>query len=103
MFWSAIQADLLTFGTKFEPEFGSYHHLPAEGGESFAHKFFVRVRSVNFSGIEERDTAFDGRAKKRDHLLLVCRTTVAKAHSHTAQPDSRHFQIAVAKFALLHV
>src|ERR1700730_11752287 len=28
---------------------------------------------------------------------------VAKAHSHAAEPDRRDFQIALSKFALLHV
>ena len=35
-------------------------------------------------------------------LLLVCGRTVAKAHSHAAESESRDFQIAFSKFALLH-
>jgi hypothetical protein len=86
---------------KLPPEFCGNHHLPTERSESLTNKFFVRERSVNLSGIEERDPAVDGRSNQRDHLLLVCRRTVAKAHSHAAEPDRRDFQIAFSKFALL--
>src|SRR5262249_45394473 len=50
----------LSVGLKFEPELGGDNHLLAEGREGFAHEFFVCERAVNFSGIEERDAAFDG-------------------------------------------
>jgi hypothetical protein len=62
--------------------------LPRERGEGFAQELFVGERAVNFSGVEERDAAFDRRPKKRDHLPLVCGRTVGKAHSHAAEPDS---------------
>ena len=52
------------FGIKLEPELGGYHDLPAEGSEGFAHEFFVCERAVGFSGIEECDAAFDGRANQ---------------------------------------
>src|SRR6266568_2176125 len=104
-FWPTIQA--LPTGTsvriKFEPELRCYHHSPAERSESFAHKFFVSERAVNFSGIEESDAAFHGCPKQRRHLLLVFGWTVGKTHAHAAQPDSRDFQITVSKFALLHI
>src|SRR5207245_9434377 len=57
--WPTIQADLFTFRTKFETEFGCYHHLTTERSKRFADELFIRERSVNFSGIEERDAAFD--------------------------------------------
>jgi len=72
-----------------------------ERGEGFTHKFFVYERAVHFSSIEERDTAFHGCADNRDHLLLVFGRTVAEAHSHAAEPESRNFQAAISKFALL--
>ena len=99
------KADILSLTKirRFETKLGGYHHLPAEGGESFVYKFFVCVRAVNFSGIEERNAAFDCRPNQRDHLLLVVSRAVSKAHSHAAQPDSRDFQIALSKFALFHV
>src|SRR5262245_60785186 len=60
--WPTIQPHptRLSVGLKFESELRGYHHLPAEGGERFAHEFFVCERAVNFSGIEECDAAFDG-------------------------------------------
>src|SRR6266568_4403674 len=64
--------------------------------------FFGRKRTVRFSGVEESDAAFDGRTNQRDHLLLVCRRTVTKAHSHAAKPESRNFQVTISKFSLLH-
>ena len=48
-------------GIKVEPELRGYHDLPTEGGEGFAHEFFVRERPVGFGGVEECDAAFDGR------------------------------------------
>ena len=70
-----------------EAELGGDHHLVAERSESFAHEFFVRERTVHFGGIEEGDAAFDGRTNQRDPFLLVDRGTVAKAHSHAAEPN----------------
>jgi hypothetical protein len=60
--WPTIQPSQtpLRSGIKFEPELGGYHDLPTEGSEGFAHEFFVRERTVRFSGIEECDAAFDG-------------------------------------------
>src|SRR5438132_2179061 len=58
--WPAIQADLLTFRTKFESELsGNYHSLTLRS-QRFANELFIGERAVNFSGIEECDTAFDG-------------------------------------------
>ncbi len=37
-----------------------------------------------------------------NQLLLVWRRSVAVTHAHAAEPDSRNFQVAVSKFALLH-
>jgi hypothetical protein len=47
-------------------------------------------------------TGATGRADQRDRLLLACGWTKAKAQPHTAEPKGRHFQITLAKFALLH-
>src|SRR5438067_10173311 len=41
-------------------------------------------------------------AEQRDHLLLVLGRAVGKAHAHAAQADGRHFEVALAEFALLH-
>ena len=98
----AIQADLLTFGTNFETELGSDHYFFTERSERFACEFFVRERTVHFSGIEKRHTLFKCRSNQRNHLLLVLGRTIAKAHSHAAQPNGRDFQVTLTKFALLH-
>ena len=45
---------------------------------------------------------FDGFPKQRDHLLLVFRRAIGKAHSHAAKPESRNLQAALSEFALLH-
>ena len=39
---------------------GSNHHLLTKGSEGFSNKFFVCERTINFSGIEKRNTVFDG-------------------------------------------
>ena len=77
--------------------------LLANGSERFAHEFFVGERTIDFGGIEECNAAFDGRADQRNPVLLVDRRTVAEAHSHAAEPDGRDFQVALSKFALLHL
>src|SRR6266550_469971 len=98
----AAVLDLLPAGITSDPELRGDHHLPAQWRQRFAYELFVGVRTVNFGGIEERDAPFDGRANERDHRLLVRWETVALAHPHAAEPQRRHFQIALSKFALLH-
>src|SRR4026207_2530124 len=98
----AIQADLLAFGIKFESKLRGNYHLFAERSKRFAHEFFIRERTVPFGSIEERDASFAGCPNQRDHLLLFFRRTVAKTHSHAAQPDGRNFQISLSKFPFLH-
>src|SRR6266516_4996955 len=100
--WPTILAQLLPIGTKFEPEFGGDHHLPTEGSKRFAHQFFVCERAVRFSGVEEGDAPFDGFTYKSNHLLLVCRRAVGKAHAHAAESEGRDFQVVLSKCALLH-
>ena len=88
---------------QIESEFRRDHHLLAKRFQCFAHEFFVGVRAVNFSGIEERNAAFHTRAQKRNHLLFVLGRAVRKTHAHAAEPDRRYFQwIILSKFALLH-
>ena len=43
-----------------EPELRGDHHLLAERCEGLADELFVGERTVDFSGIEEGDAAFDG-------------------------------------------
>src|SRR5271166_2146726 len=103
MFGTAVQPGLFAGARiKLEPKLGGDHHLPTERSESFAHEFFVCERPINLGGVEECDTAFSGRPNYRNHFLFVPRRTVAKTHSHAAEPKGRNFQVAFSKFALLH-
>src|ERR1700730_3655659 len=86
-----------------KPELGGDHYLIAEGSEGFAHELFVYERAVNLGGVKESDAAFHRCAENRGHLLLIFWRAVRKAHAHAAEPDGRDFQVAVSKFALLHL
>ncbi len=90
-------------GSMFEPEFGRDHHLSAEGGERLAHQFFVGEGTVDFRRVEKGDASFDRRVQKIDHLRAGANRRIAKGHTHTAQPERRNFQTAVAKFSCLHL
>src|SRR5436309_2865689 len=46
--------------------------------------------------------ASDGRPDQRDPLPLVYGRAVAEAQAHAAEPEGRHFQVALSEFALLH-
>ena len=100
--WSTVDADLLAFGTDLESELGGDHHSLTHWSQRFADELFVREWAVNFSGVEERDASFHCCSQKRDHLLLILRRTVARAHSHAAESDCRYCQTALSKFTLLH-
>ena len=88
--------------TQFEPKFCRDHHLLTEGGKAFAHELFVGERAVDFRRIEEGHAAFDGGAEKNEHLLSVFGRTIGIAHSHTTEPESRDFQVALSKYPFLH-
>src|SRR5437762_1351258 len=89
--------------SEVEPELGGDDYLLSKRSEPFADEFFICKGAINFSSIEERDAAFDGGVKKRNHLLFIFRRAVRKTHSHAAEPDRRNFQITFPKFALLHI
>src|SRR6266511_2325502 len=88
-------------GSSLNPNLVAITTCPRKG-EGFAHKFFVREGAVDFGCVEEGDAAIDGRPEKGDHLLPVSGRTVAKAHPHAAELDSRDFQVATSEFAFLH-
>src|SRR5438132_14152789 len=72
--------------------------------ERFADEFFVRVWTVDFSGIKKRHGAIDRGADQRNHLLLILRRAVRKTHAHTPESDRRNFQrIALPKCMRLHI
>ena len=91
----AVECALLA-AVAIESEFGGDGHLAAEGREGFADEFLVGERAVNFGGIEERDTLFDGRADDGDHLLFIPRRAITKAHTHAAEAEGGDFQIALS-------
>jgi hypothetical protein len=76
--------------------------MVAYGGKRFAHEFLVRKWTIGLSRIEEGDATVNSRPNEGDHFLPVPGQTVVGAHAHAAKPDSRHFQVAISKFALLH-
>ncbi len=92
----------MAVGTNLDAEFGGDHHLFSEGSHRFTDERFIRKRAVHLGGIEKRDTAFERRSNQRDHLLLIGKRRVGKAHSHAAEPERRHLQVALSEFALLH-
>jgi hypothetical protein len=97
-----IQAQLLPAGTEIVAEFAGDHYLVPEGRQRFAYQFLVRKRTVDLSGVEEGDAAFYCFTDQRYHFIPVGGGAAMVTHSHAAEPDSRNFQVAVSKFALLH-
>src|SRR5579862_6381045 len=83
-------------------KFGGNYYIGAERSESFAYQLFVSEGTIHFRGVEERDAALNGRANKRDPLLLVDCRPQAKAQSHAAKSKRGDFQITSSKFAFLH-
>ena len=92
----------LPAGSNVNPNFVAMTTRSRNGAERLADELLVRERAVGFGGVEERHAAFDGGPHERDHLLPVHRRAVREAHSHAAEPEGRHFQIALAKCARLH-
>jgi hypothetical protein len=68
----------------------------------FAHKFFVDKRAVDFCGIEKGNANLHCFADQRYHCTPVGSGAAMVTHAHAAKADSRNFQVAVSKFALLH-
>src|SRR4029077_2280795 len=81
--------------SQVEAKFGGDHYLLSKGSERFTHDCFVCEGTICFGGVEKCDAAFDGRPDQRDHCPLVACRTIASAHSHTAEPESRNFQVAI--------
>jgi hypothetical protein len=97
----AGEAGLAALVVELESELGGDHDLPAEGGEGLADELLVDERAVDLGGVEERDTALDGRPDQGDHLWPVRGWAVALAHAHAAEPDGRDLQVT-SECALLH-
>src|SRR6266403_5727674 len=90
-------------GSGLQPNLVAITTWSRTGVQRFAHEFFVCEGTIAFGGVEKCDATFDSRPDQRDHFLLVACRTVANAHSHTAEPESRDFQVAISKFARFHV
>src|SRR5437016_7109313 len=104
MLWPAVHTDGRTaLRIEFESKLRGNHHLLAKRSEAFAHEFLVREPAINFGGVEKCNAAFHGCAKQGDHLLLIFRRAISKAHPHAAQPDRRNFQTTLAQFAPFHL
>src|SRR5467141_5375113 len=83
-----VQTDWMRifFGVNLEPELGRDHHLVTHGSETLAHELFIHERTVNFSGVEESDAAFDRCPNERNHLL-PCPATVPCPGLSLMQPS----------------
>jgi len=84
-----------------EAELGGDHHLVAHRRQRLAHQFFIGERAIGFRRIEVGNAPLHRRADQRDHLLLVCRRAVARAHAHAAQAEGGDFK-ALSESACLH-
>src|ERR1700729_2455589 len=102
MLGPTVEASLATCGIDLESELCSNDHLATKRSKGFAHEFLVREWAVDFCGVKEGDAALGCRPNHADHLSVVSRRPVAKAHAHAAKAESRHLQVVVPKSALLH-
>src|SRR5262249_27250162 len=91
-----------TLASEIEAEFGGDRHLVTNGGEGFAHQFFVGERAVDLRGVEESHAALDGRADEGDRLLRIGGRAEAVAQSHTAEAEGRDLETTSSKCSLLH-
>ena len=98
-FWPKLRIEV-------EPELGGDHHLIADRSEGFANEFLVRERTVNLSGVEECDTAFDGFTGEVKSSPVYPQA----GHRKSSCPCSRArwprlrgrcFQVCVSAFSLL--
>src|SRR5215469_4347241 len=90
---STVEARLATFGADVESEFCSDHHLIAARRERLPYQLLVRERAVHLRRVEERHATINGCPDEGDHLLLVTRWPVARAHAHAAEAERRDFQV----------
>jgi hypothetical protein len=93
----AIESDGAING---KTKLGCDNDLVAERRERLSDKLFVRIGTVHFGGIEERDALFMGCANDLNALVPVCGGPVVGADTHAAEPNGRDFQIS--EVAYLH-
>ena len=100
--WTAVQPSLLAVHD-LEAKFCGDLYLTAEWSQRFTDEFFIRVRTINFRCIKERDAALDGSANQGNALLLIYGWAIAKTQPHAAKAKSRDFKIAFSKLSLFHL
>ena len=103
MLRTAVQHLLPRRLRQVETELGGDDDPIAHRRQRFAQQFLVRERTVNLRGIEERHAFVDRGADQIDRLPFIGGRAVAKAQSHTAQPQRRDFQPFAPQFACLHL
>src|ERR1039458_9562778 len=86
----------------FEAELGCDHDLSPEGRKGRADEFLVHEWTVGLGGVKECDATVECRSDQCDCQLLPRCGTVTKTQSHAAEAESRDFQAALSKCALLH-
>ena len=84
-------------------EFSGYDHLVANRRECLADQLLIGKRPVTLRRIEKGNTLFVSPADQGDHLVSVCRRTVAVAHTHATQSDGGHLQFSVSQFPVFHI
>jgi hypothetical protein len=101
--WSTIEAHDTAI-LDLETELGRDDDTIAPPIECATEQLLVCVRPVNFRRVEERYAEIDSTVDGSDGLTLVALfgRAVGSAHTHTSEPESRNFQVAVAEFARLH-
>src|SRR5262249_39668002 len=87
-----------------ETELGREDHSIAFSLERPAEERFIRERSVDFGGVEERDAEVDGAVNRRNRfpLITVFRRAVRLAHPHAAQAERRNDETVCPECARLH-
>jgi hypothetical protein len=73
-----------------------------ERRQSLADKFFVRIRPIDFGGVEEGHAFFDGGPDQRDACFFVDSWAIAKAQTHTPKAEGGDFQPTCSEFTFLH-
>jgi hypothetical protein len=81
--------------TKVEAKLGCDHDAVSQRGKRLTHEFLVHKRAVHLRRVEEGDAPFYRVSYQSNHLLFgPAHFSVASAHAHASQPDSRDLEPA---------
>src|SRR5579863_1803428 len=86
------RAALATLKIDVETKLCGNDHLFADGLECFPHQLFVRERPICFSCVEMVYASVIRGSNQPNHLALVGRRSIARAHAHAAEAKSRNLQ-----------